>query len=911
MARQGSPGQTTNLRILHCACVFVCAIASGISGFPACAEDMVVAKHYSIALDDDSFVLPFGEPLRFTLQSNEANENNTTDLVVDYRLINVESGKVVSRLSLPMKGDGDAEPPSLQVHDDYQPRPGVYEIRCHQQKRSFNFIPLRNNDAGELLAAMTLVVKPKSPQSSAKIHWKKLAEIKPSQRQVWRLPSWVSASRPTNERTVASLTSGETYSTALPKLNPHRPYRITLKYPTNQTLHLQLEVSHDDFASVAKRIKFTDQTPIYDQDKTLSQSFLLFPSEVQNSIRVTNLDDKPNSFDLIQIDQAEYQDRVSSTTDDNPGVDRLSLLQLDDAKWVQQITSDFDAKSESASDLAFLPTTHWAQQNKLAAERLSNYLDAAGYNGVILPNHGGQNQQSGVPVEIPIPDPTELVSAFMDSSKRIFVTDTQDVQPEGLETETDQLKPSNTDSHEQRANLALVSSADSLSSSISQTNFNVSDESALRIMIPQVALPFVHTSHHTPTTLAEFTRLVSADIPQVTIVREQNLNCQWSHELAKALNRIQSLPSTPFAQTERYDTLGTTIRTSRHGEDVFTILTNQSPWTNEIGLGFTDAPDFGSSQKADNETSWWQGQGNRAYASLGPNGILVIRGKLEKNAGLQEWQSRISGGEPAEHRIRGQVTAVVERIAALSQLREYLKLTNPGFEKPTGVGIAGWMHSKRSDHSISIDSQEAIEGNQSIVIRNASSDSKPWILSERFKAPDTGRLAVSIAFRAELNETQSVPHQVRIAIEGSGTNREIPIKKIDVPRTGKWQPRSVVLEVSNLKPTAPDELVLTITSLSAGKLWIDDVHLHDWFPLESERRDLQGQAFLAMKGLQRDDFSGAAVLLHNPWARGLLGHRPFDMPAQNVTQKTSNKIERKHPSVAERIKGWLPGPLRF
>ena len=169
-------------------------------------------------------------------------------------------------------------------------------------------------------------------------------------------------------------------------------------------------------------------------------------------------------------------------------------------------------------------------------------------------------------------------------------------------------------------------------------------------------------------------------------------------------------------------------------------------------------------------------------------------------------------------------------------------------------------------------------------------------------------LAVSLACRGEVAGGDAT-HRLRVSIEGIRSGQPFrQSSEFDVPRDGQWQPRKVVLEAGGVNPADVDSLRLTIDSLSSGRVWIDQVHLHDWFPTSSERGELQGEAFLAVQGLQRGNVTPAARLLHNYWAQYLINQKP-PQPATPVLQTTQQ--EQAPAGMAERIKSWLPRPLRF
>ena len=189
--------------------------------------------------------------------------------------------------------------------------------------------------------------------------------------------------------------------------------------------------------------------------------------------------------------------------------------------------------------------------------------------------------------------------------------------------------------------------------------------------------------------------------------------------------------------------------------------------------------------------------------------------------------------------------------------------------------------------------------------------SRAWLVSEMITPPPSGRLAVSLACRGEDTGSEAL-HRVRISIEG--TRGDQPFRhssEFEIPRDGNWQPRKIVLEAADLLPAEVASLRLTIDSLSAGRIWIDEVHLHDWFPTTSERGALQGEAFLAVQGLQRGNVTPAARLLNNYWAQFLIHQKQIKPkpPSSPVVQTTDRQEEP--PGMAERIKSWLPRPLRF
>jgi len=402
---------------------------------------------------------------------------------------------------------------------------------------------------------------------------------------------------------------------------------------------------------------------------------------------------------------------------------------------------------------------------------------------------------------------------------------------------------------------------------------------------------------------------------------------------------------------------------------------------------------------------------------------LRITGGLAPTRPLR-WRATMVGGEETLQTIKSQVGDVVSKLGLLSQPSDYPQLRNGGFEVDGQVGIVGWMHTQFPPTAVVIDDAEAVEGGRSIrMTTDIRSADRAWLVSEPIEVPASGRLAVSLATRAQATrklatrkqatESQtdqsqatgqaastaqandSAPvdrstngdpaddpavHQIRVSFEGNRAGQPVRfVTELAVPRDGKWHPRRIVLEADDLDADEFDPLRLTIDSLSAGRLWIDDVHLHDHFPSHSERAALQGKAFLAVQGLQHGQFNAAAELLRNDWSQELLASGPISEPATGpaagdpamrpadatdiaatpagagdaaagkaagpprsgtdafakkilaggqsseqagdwpremprinpVPIKPLTEAKKKSESVAERLRGWLPRPLRF
>ncbi len=410
--------------------------------------------------------------------------------------------------------------------------------------------------------------------------------------------------------------------------------------------------------------------------------------------------------------------------------------------------------------------------------------------------------------------------------------------------------------------------------------------------------------------------------PEMLIVDDSALTLGLSPSVREMLSGFSALPKSPLREVPGVDAAARTVRVrfAKQDQDLVLVLNNLAPWSSDVqldlasDLNWTDAikVDGGINDPTSERNSWNIDQ-RRLNASLTPGGMIVLKATAPPGSAarppIRAWSSRVSGGSQAMTDIKDKVTAVVERIGALSDPQAYEHLSNGGFEKTGGVGIPGWMHTQHPQGAVRIDDREAIVGSQSVVLTNDQrNSSRAWLVSETITPPASGRLAVSLACRGELTSGDAT-HRLRVSIEGIRSGQPFrQTNEFEIPRDGQWQPRKVVLEAVGVNPSDVDSIRLTIDSLSSGRVWIDEVHLHDWFPTISERGELQGEAFLAVQGLQRGDVTPAARLLHNYWAQYLI-HEKHSKQLAPVLQTTQQ--EEEPAGMAERIKSWLPRPLRF
>jgi hypothetical protein len=421
--------------------------------------------------------------------------------------------------------------------------------------------------------------------------------------------------------------------------------------------------------------------------------------------------------------------------------------------------------------------------------------------------------------------------------------------------------------------------------------------------------------------LTDISGMIDQFDPLILFVRSTEITGGLSSELADTLSAFCSLPDQTAASLAAADPAPAivSVRSANRGEHVWLTVANRAPWPTTVDVQWTSVIDWQPGEGGElpeKQNFRVETSGPHVSVTLPGGRWMVLKSKSPApGAAIKSWTSHVAGGQPALDAIKKDVSAIVSRLGMLSDWSVYPALSNGGFEQSGGVGLVGWLHAQHPPDSVLVDSNESVEGNRSVLLTTDDRfASRTWMVSETFAPPESGRLAVSLACRGELSSSGSdTAHRLRVSIEG--THGGQPLREsteFDVPRDGKWQPRAVILQLDELERSAVQSLRLTIDSLSPGRVWIDDVRLHDSFPLNRERGELQSQAFLAVQGLQRGRLTPSARLLQNHWAKFLLHEAASQEPPTVIdSSNTRDETDDGAQGVTQRIRDWLPRPLRF
>lgn len=305
-----------------------------------------------------------------------------------------------------------------------------------------------------------------------------------------------------------------------------------------------------------------------------------------------------------------------------------------------------------------------------------------------------------------------------------------------------------------------------------------------------------------------------------------------------------------------------------------------------------------------------------------PNATVVLDRATLQNAdpARLDWNISIVGGDSARKMIESKVTEVVERLGMSSQPERYDQLINGGFETTGDLGLVGWLHAQHPKECVVVDRDDAFEGLHSVRMTTENgTTSRTWMVSDTFRSPATKRLSVSMACRAKSRITSpesADPAKVRVSIEGNQLGGLIRRSvEISIPTDEQWHQKWLLLEALDLGQNGKEGLRLTIDSLTAGEIWIDDVRLHNQFASRSERDELQNLAFLAVEGLQRGNLKPAARLLNNHWSNRLFGmNKKTKSDKKQVAENAAKEVEVSKPpaaKVSDQRGSWLFERLRF
>lgn len=459
------------------------------------------------------------------------------------------------------------------------------------------------------------------------------------------------------------------------------------------------------------------------------------------------------------------------------------------------------------------------------------------------------------------------------------------------------------------------SHADNLSKRLSLRESNSSHTSAKAVLFRDTG----ERSDQPRTSIRplDISRTIEKQQPDWIMVDENLASQQFSASLIQNLESFSVLPTQPLNEIEPIGISSATARiwSYRSNDYLHLFVVNLVPWATDIDIETLEPMTWELldtwNPSSSNQSTVTTIRPTRSRLTLSPGRCVTLKSKTAGRNSVRQWSSRVSGGPEVVKRIKQRITGIVENAGRLHHPNHNPKyLSNGSFERKADTGVVGWLHAQHPAGCVSVDPTVSNEGSQSIrLVTESDTASRTWLMSETFSPPATGRLAVSLSLRGIPAQDSKAPQEVRIAIETSIADKPHRVlKSLTVPDDGKWSSHEIVLEVDGVHPDTHGLMRIAIDSLKPGTIWIDDVRIYDVFPLERERSEFQRKIFLAVQGMQRGNLLPAGELLNDFWIRDL---RSDQMGNGGEIKAKMQAVESNDPSVAERIKGWIPESLRF
>ncbi len=385
--------------------------------------------------------------------------------------------------------------------------------------------------------------------------------------------------------------------------------------------------------------------------------------------------------------------------------------------------------------------------------------------------------------------------------------------------------------------------------------------------------------------------------------------------LREMVGVYRQLPLGRF-QTLSGDTQPVTIRTRSRERDTVAYLVNDSPWS--VGLRLdVDMPSGCRMERLGTAPAERDGlergpQGAVWSLRLKPYDLVAVRFSAP---GVQLSHPQVKLGDEVRAALEHKIQDLKSRAEAL--LNPSSLLENAGFEEPGEAPlIPGWAAPRAAEASAVVDDHEKNGGARSLLL--SSRGETISLRSNSFRAPQTGRLWVSVRLRVAEGERQP---PLRLALEGKLENKEYyrfaavgSAGPGAVPLASQWAPYEFL--VDDLPAEGLSELKVRFDLLGAGKVWIDDVELFEFS--NDERIALTKIITLANFKLQAGQMADCARLLEGYWPQFLVTNVAAQ-PRQPIPVAQRTKPVRE-PSAApeppakkgviERMKGFVK-PLQF
>ncbi|MDB4339054.1 hypothetical protein OAA19_02980 [Rubripirellula sp.] len=415
----------------------------------------------------------------------------------------------------------------------------------------------------------------------------------------------------------------------------------------------------------------------------------------------------------------------------------------------------------------------------------------------------------------------------------------------------------------------------------------------------------------------DLAKVIEKQNPSWLFLDYQVLNHQTDQLTETNLRTYCALPVLPMKEVDPDSQSSHTakVQTFVHNNRLHVRLASIVPWDTEVDLETVSPNEWVIVGDTEDESIKRSEilvlRPTRSRIRIPAGEIMLLRSNKAGDNTIRLWNTRVAGGPEVVKLIKRKVTTIVEKVGTLHSPKPTQgRIRNGGFEQQGDMGLIGWLHAQHPIGCVRIDDSVAAEGRRSICLTTEQdSKARTWLVSETLQPPESGRIALSLTCRGANANSARQKQSIRVAIETARNGEPLRFSNdFPVPVDGQWSDRQIVLEVDRLPIDELTSYRIAIDSLHPGTVWIDDIRIHEIFPTAAERAQLQRDVFLSVQGMQQGNLLPAGKLLQNHWARELLVNAPQQGESRvPVELPTTDET----PGVAERLRDWLPGRLRF
>ncbi|HUS37938.1 MAG TPA: family 10 glycosylhydrolase [Pirellulales bacterium] len=332
-----------------------------------------------------------------------------------------------------------------------------------------------------------------------------------------------------------------------------------------------------------------------------------------------------------------------------------------------------------------------------------------------------------------------------------------------------------------------------------------------------------------------------------------------------------------------------TLRQLTREDHTYLYLVNDSPWPCRCIMRIT-ARGAVAVEELSGLRRISQPNNNLWSIELDSYDLLAVRFDA---ANVQFTDVQVTMPDGVERQLRERLDKLVERVAALDEMRPVPVLENPGFELPPAAQeTVGWRLMGDPAATIDVDSQNRHEGQAALRFR--SQGARASLISNSFPSPRTGRIAFSVWLKTDAQ----FQGPLRLAIGGRRGDQDFYRHGIAHP-TPTW--KRFEFAADDLPLSDLTNVHIRFDLMGPGNVWIDQIAVSDLRFSDNERTELSRILTHAHFALEKGQFVDCLRLLDGYWPRFLEQH--LDVSNEPIAR---TKRPERHANVPPRDRAAPP-----